>query len=117
MDAVAFARHWEHAWNTRDLDALMAHFHGEVVFTSPVAARLMPETGGVIRGKEALRAYWSEGLRRSPDLHFTVLGVYEGTNTLVINFRNQRGDLVNEVLTFDGDLVRQGHGTYHHTGW
>ncbi|MUM35542.1 DUF4440 domain-containing protein, partial [Mycobacterium sp. CBMA361] len=23
-----------------------------------------------------------------------------------------RGQLVNEVLTFDGELVREGHGTY-----
>jgi len=30
----------------------------------------------------------------------------------VINYRNHRGDLVNEVLTFDGDLVCEGHGTY-----
>jgi hypothetical protein len=29
----------------------------------------------------------------------------------VINYRNHRGELVNEVLTFDGNLVRVGHGT------
>jgi hypothetical protein len=29
------------------------------------------------------------------------------------NYRNHRRELVNEVLTFDGDgLVREGHGTY-----
>jgi hypothetical protein len=38
--------------------------------------------------------------------------VYRGESTLVINYRNHRGELVNEVLTFDGDLVREGHGTY-----
>lgn len=26
--------------------------------------------------------------------------------------RRHRGELVNEVLTFDGALVRVGHGTY-----
>ena len=31
----------------------------------------------------------------------------------MINYRNHRGGLVNEVLTFDADgLVREGHGTY-----
>ena len=31
----------------------------------------------------------------------------------MINYRNHRGHLVNEVLTFDGDgLVHEGHGTY-----
>lgn len=67
---------------------------------------------GVIRGKAALRDYWSEGLRRIPDLRFDVLGVYVGLSTLVINYRSQKGALVNEVLTFDGHLVIQGHGTY-----
>ncbi|MDQ0382257.1 hypothetical protein [Amycolatopsis thermophila] len=50
--------------------------------------------------------------RRIPDLAFEVVGVYTGAGTLVINYRNQKGGLVNEVLHFDGDLVREGHGTY-----
>ena len=33
-------------------------------------------------------------------------------STLVINHRNHRGEVVNEVLTFDDGLVREGHGTY-----
>jgi hypothetical protein len=41
-----------------------------------------------------------------------VLAVYVGISTLVINYRNQAGGVVNEVLTFDGALVREGHGTY-----
>ena len=41
-----------------------------------------------------------------------MVGVYVGVNTLAINYRNQLGRLVNEVLIFDGSLVTQGHGTY-----
>ena len=72
----------------------------------------MPETGGVVRGKAALRDYWVTALDELPDLHFDVIGVYRGESLVVINYRNQRGGLVNEVLMFDGDLVREGHGTY-----
>ena len=61
-----------------------------------------PAAEGVIHGKAALRQYWGEGLRRIPDLHFEVVGVYLGVDVLVINYRNQRGNLVNEVLGFDG---------------
>ncbi len=43
---------------------------------------------------------------------FEVVGVYVGLHTLVINYRNQKGGLVNEVLAFDSPLVIQGHGTY-----
>jgi hypothetical protein len=36
---------------------------------------------------------------------------------LVINYRNHRGALVNEVLSFDdAGLVREGHGTYLGSG-
>jgi hypothetical protein len=110
-EAHAFAEQWVKDWNAHDVDALVAHYTDDVVFTSPVAARLFGGDG-VIRGKEALRQYWSEGIRRIPDLRFEVLALYLGVNTLVINYRNQAGGVVSEVLTFDGPLVKEGHGTY-----
>jgi ketosteroid isomerase-like protein len=110
-EAQAFAEQWVKDWNAHDLDALLGHFTDDVVFTSPVAVRLLG-SDGVIRGKEALRKYWSEGLRLIPDLRFEVLAVYAGVSTVVINYRNQAGGAVCEVLTFDGSLVREGHGTY-----
>ncbi len=111
-DAHEFAGTWLQAWNDHDLDQLLSHFTDDVVFTSPVAAQLLAGSDGVVRGKEALRHYWAEGLRRIPDLHFELVGVYVGVNVLVVNYTNQRGNLVNEVLAFDGPLVRWGHGTY-----
>jgi hypothetical protein len=107
-----FAKEWAAAWNRRDVDAVLAHFHDDVVFTSPVAAEIASESGGVVRGKAALREYWSAALEAVPDLHFDIVGVYAGVSVLVINYRNQNGGLVNEVLEFDGALVRRGHGTY-----
>ena len=41
-----------------------------------------------------------------------MLGSYVGVDCLVINYRNQKGGLVNEVLIFDGSLVAEGYGTY-----
>lgn len=111
-DPSAFAAEWCAAWNAHDLDRVLDHFHDDVVFTSPVAARLLPGTQGHVRGKAALRAYWSEGLRRIPDLRFTVEQVFAGVDTIVIRYRNQKGVAVSEVLNFDGDKVRSGHGAY-----
>ena len=109
--AQAFAQQWVADWNAHDIEALLAHFTDDVVFTSPVAVRLLGGDG-VIRGKQALREYWTEGIRMIPDLRFEVLGVYAGISTVVIHYRSQAGGLVCEVLTFDGGLVREGHGTY-----
>jgi hypothetical protein len=111
-EAHEFVEAWLAAWNGHDVDAVLAHFADDVTFTSPIAARIVQGSEGIIRGKPALRAYWSEGLRLIPDLHFDLLGVYLGIDTLVINYRNQTGGLVNEVLRFDGPLVVEGHGTY-----
>jgi ketosteroid isomerase-like protein len=110
--AQEFAQDWVQAWNAHDLERVLGHFADDVVFTSPAAAQLIGGSDGVLRGKAALRAYWAEGLRRIPDLRFMVLDVYAGVSALVINYRNQTGARVSEVLIFDGPLVVQGHGTY-----
>jgi ketosteroid isomerase-like protein len=116
VEAEQFARQWAQDWNAHDLDQVLTHFADNVVFTSPVAEQLVPGTGGVIRGKAALRKYWTEGLRRIADLRFDVIGVYAGVDTVVINYRNQKATLVCEVLTFRGGEVVAGHGTYATSG-
>jgi len=112
LDAIAFSRHWAQAWNAHDVEAVLRHFHDDVVFTSPVAATLLPDTAGVVRGKPALRHYWSMALQHIPSLHFLVEDVYQGIDTIVITYRNQSNALVNEVLRFRDNLVIEGHGTY-----
>jgi len=115
MDSVTasdFVRSWLEAWNRHDLEGVLAHFAEDATFTSPVAARIIEGSDGVIHGKDALRRYWREGLSRIPDLRFELVGIYLGVETIVINYRNQNGGLVNEVLKFDGPLVVEGHGTY-----
>jgi ketosteroid isomerase-like protein len=107
-----FAEEWSAAWNRRDVEDVLAHFHDDVVVSSPVAAEMVPGSGGVVRGKAALREYWTTALAALPELRFEVVGVYQGQSVLVINYRNERGRLVNEVLEFDGARVRRGHGTY-----
>ncbi|MGI8648376.1 MAG: DUF4440 domain-containing protein [Acidimicrobiales bacterium] len=111
-EPAEFSRRWLEAWNAHNLEEVLEHFTEDVVFTSPVAAQLLAGSDGMIRGKTALRNYWTKALRLIPDLQFELLGVYEGLSSIVINYRNQKGGLVNEVLLFDHGLVREGHGTY-----
>ena len=111
-EVLRFADSWLLAWNSHDLQAILDHFDDGVVFTSPLARQLVAGSDGVIRGKVALGQYWAEGLRRLPMLHFSIEALYVGTNTIVINYRNHVGNLVNEVLVFAGDRVIEGHATY-----
>jgi len=110
--AKQFTEEWLDAWNSHDLERILSHFTDDVVFTSPVALKVLESSDGIIRGKAELRHYWGIGLARIPELHFELEAMYLGVETLVINYRNQTGALVNEVLTFDGPLVAVGHGTY-----
>ena len=82
--AQSFVDEWVRAWNDHDVERVLEHFHDDAVFTAPIAALLVEGSGGVIRGRAALRHYWSEGLRRIPDLHFEVVGVYVGVRTVVM---------------------------------
>jgi ketosteroid isomerase-like protein len=69
-DARTFAARWAEAWNRRDIEQVLAHFHDEVVFTSPTALAVMGTP--TVRGKEALRGYWTTALSRLTSLRFTV---------------------------------------------
>jgi len=110
-EPTQFAERWIEAWNARDAEAVLAHYAEDATFTSPLAARVVPESRGVIRGKHALREYWNLALASNPDLHFVLIGVYVGVDTLVVNYRNQRGATLGEVMTFEDGLVTSGHAT------
>jgi ketosteroid isomerase-like protein len=111
-DPMVFADEWIDAWNAQDLETVLAHYADDVLFTSPTAARVVPESGGVIHGKDALRRYWTQALEANRDLAFTLVGVYVGIDTIVLHYRNQLGGLINEVMTFRDGLVVVGHATH-----
>jgi ketosteroid isomerase-like protein len=108
-----FAREWIDAWNRRDVETVLAMYAEDVVFTSPTARRVVPDSGGVITGKPALREYWSRALAVNDDLYFELVAVYVGVMTIIIHYRNQVGGLVCEMLRFGYDgLAAEGHATH-----
>jgi ketosteroid isomerase-like protein len=110
--AERFAEVWVADWNSHDLERILAHYTDDIVFASPRIAELLGEPLGEVRGKAALRAYWGAGLQKLPDLRFTVEDVRVSVDTLVINYRNEQGRAVAEVLTFREGLVCRGFGAY-----
>jgi ketosteroid isomerase-like protein len=110
--AVRFAEEWQDAWNAHDVERLLAHYADDVVFQSPYIVHRFHDPFGEVRGKEALRNYWQTGLEQQTDLRFKVDDVRVAVDTLVINYRNQHGHSVSEVLRFSGDLVSWGCGAY-----
>lgn len=111
-DPTAFAARWIAAWNARDIDAVLADYADDVVFTSPTAARFVPDSGGIVRGKDALRRYWAAALEANPHLHFELIEVFAGVDTIVVHHSNQVSGVVSEVLTFRDGLVSVGHAAH-----
>ncbi|HEX7664773.1 MAG TPA: nuclear transport factor 2 family protein [Polyangiaceae bacterium] len=66
----SWGRRWVDAWNSHDLEAVLAHYVDDCTFVSPKAAAIAGS--GVIRGKDALRAYWTKALEKFPGLKFSL---------------------------------------------
>lgn len=69
-NSEVFAARWAEAWNQRDVETVLKLFHEDIVFTSPTALAIVGSAS--VRGKDALRAYWTAALTRSSSLQFTV---------------------------------------------
>lgn len=101
VDYDAFAQEWEAAWNSHDLDRILAHYSEGVVFRSQKAMRLVG--AGELRGKDALREYWGRALELQPNLSFIVCDVLRGHGMMVITYRNHANILAAETLRFGTD--------------
>jgi len=84
-----FADQWISAWNARDVEAVLTLYAEEGLFTSPTAQHVVPESGGTVQGKQALRSYWTQAVEDNRDLHFELVGVYHGVAAIVLHYRNQ----------------------------
>lgn len=98
-----FARGWISAWNSHDLDRILSHYADTLTFSSPVLARLMPASHGQLLDRRALRTYWEKALALKPDLHFDLIAVMGGVNSVVIHYTGPGARLCAEYFRFSDD--------------
>jgi hypothetical protein len=110
-EAKRYAQEWADAWNRRDVEAVLAHFEDDVVFSSPRALQIVGV--GTIRGKASLRRYWNAALGAVGALHFglrRILWDPEALELSIVYDREVDGhrDRATEVLQFGpaGRVVR-----------
>ena len=68
-EADEFARSWIDAWNSHDVDRIVAHYRDDIEYESPFVARISPGRTR-LSGGAAVREYVAGALERFPDLHF-----------------------------------------------
>ena len=106
--AEAFAAEWIAAWNSRDLDRIMAHYAEDLRFSSPFIAEIAGEPSGRLEGQASVRGYWRQALTRRADLHFELVSVLAGVDSVIIVYARHDGRLGAEQFEFsaDGKVVR-----------
>ncbi len=112
--ARQFAEEWIAAWNAHDLERILSHYTDDFEMQSPLILERMQVSSGVLRGKEAIRPYWQQGLAAQPPLHFELQDILVGIDTIAIYYRSTtRNRMVAEILRFNkhGRVV-SGAGLY-----
>jgi hypothetical protein len=99
--AEAFATEWIEAFNSRDLDRVLAHYIDEFEMSSPFIVTVAGEPSGTLKGRAAVRAYWSKALTRRPDLRFRLITVLSGVASAVIYYQRHDGSYAAEYFEFE----------------
>ena len=70
LNAEHIARQWFDAFNTQNLEALLALYDYNAIHFSPKLKIRQPETNGLVQGKAALRQWWEGSFERLPTLRY-----------------------------------------------
>lgn len=101
---------WFDAFNTKNLEQLLALYDDEAQHFSPKLKIRQPETNGLIIGKEAMRVWWQDAFDRLPKLHYKVTSLTANTNRVFMEYirqvEHEEDMLVAEVLEIkNGKIV------------
>jgi ketosteroid isomerase-like protein len=100
--ALCFAQEWIAAWNSADLVRILSHYADDFEMRSPLIAERGFSPSGVLRGKDAIRPYWANGIATAqPPLHFELIDAYAGVGTVAIHYRSVGRKIVVEIMELD----------------
>jgi ketosteroid isomerase-like protein len=68
IEAHKFSENWIHAWNRRDVNAVLEHYVEDAKFVSPKAATFVGNP--VVEGKKALSQYWHVASEKIEKIEF-----------------------------------------------
>ena len=98
--AEQFAHAWVEAWNSHDLSRVLAHYTEDFELSSPIVIQVSGEPTGRLKGKAAIAAYWEACLQQMPNLHFELINILVGINTITLYYQGVHS-LVAEVFCFN----------------
>lgn len=102
--AKKFSENWTNDWNSHNLEKILSHYSDDFIIESPLALKRLPETNGIVVGKENVRKYWTIGLESNTNLHFEIIDLLIGVNSITIYYSNTAtGKKSAELMIFNRD--------------
>jgi len=99
--AEHFASDWIDSWNSHDFQRILSHYTDDFEMSSPKIIQLADEPSGTLHGKIEVGAYWAKALQLIPDLHFELITILVGVNSITLYYQGAQGRLAAEVFHFN----------------
>ena len=110
---AALGREWIAAWNSHDLERVLALYAEDCEMTSDKIQALGFDSSGTLSGKAKLRMYWGKALTLLPNLQFTLIDLFVSPDSLVVFYQNERGARICEYLRLDAEgKIAQGSANH-----
>ena len=105
----SIALEWFKAFNTHDLEKLLSLYDNEAKHYSPKLKIRMPETNGLVTGKEELRGWWKDAFDRLPSLNYVITSLTANESRIFMEYiRKVDGEedmLIAEILEIRNGLI------------
>ncbi len=72
-DLKQTAHAWLDAFNSHNIESLLALYDDNAEHYSPKLKVQKPKTNGLITGKAAFREWWTDAFHRLPELHYRII--------------------------------------------
>lgn len=103
------ALNWFEAFNEHNLEKLLLLYDDNAEHYSPKLKIRQPETRGLVKGKNALRAWWKDSFERLPTLRYEVKKLTADEEQVFMEYiRHVKGEedlKVGEVLEIKKGLI------------
>jgi predicted SnoaL-like aldol condensation-catalyzing enzyme len=100
---------WFEAFNAHHLENLLSLYDDNAQHYSPKLKIRLPETKGLIKGKQALREWWKDALDRLPSLQYEVIKLTADDEQVFMEYTRHvaaEEDLaVGEVLQIENGVI------------
>jgi ketosteroid isomerase-like protein len=109
-DIEQIAMRWLEAFNTKQLERLLDLYDDNAEHYSPKLKLRMPETNGLVKGKDAMRIWWQDAFDRLPTLHYKVKTITANTDRVFMEYtRTVQGeedmDVAEVLVVKEGKII------------